>query len=236
MTRVLCLLSVVLHAGLFSIHAESEWRPWLDKITTRLGDNLSPSQRAALGSPLVRVTDGRNPALETVGKQVVVSDAALELWGRLATAVGRDASVQGYLAEFLRRCAASPDGLAALPDPAEIPSKKARKPVVDDRNQKLTAFNQLAATLVATELIRASLGGSTEAGARTDALALETLREGTRLAARSGYTSEALQSLVAALPAGAPKPAWTQPFLPSQTLGPALAKEIKKTERKALGR
>ena len=236
MTRMLRLLPLLLLTGLSSLRAESEWRPWLDKITARLGDSLTPAQRSALGQPPVRSVTGKTPALETVGKQVVVSDAALDLWGRLATAIGRDNRVPGYLAEYLRRCTETPDGVPALPDPSEIPSKKARKPVTDDRNQQLTAFNQLAATLVATELVRASLGDSTEPGARTDALALETLREGTRLAARSGYTSEALQSLVAALPAGAPAPAWSQSFLPPKTLGPALAKEIKKVERKALGR
>jgi hypothetical protein len=100
--------------------------------------------------------------------------------------------------------------------------------------------------LVATELIRtslvqpgvdsASIGSTPVATSLSDAQALEALRGGTQLAARSGYTSEALQSLVKALPNGAPAPEWANSFLPPQTRGPALAKEIKKVERKALGR
>jgi len=236
LARLPLIALLFLQAGFIELRADSEWRPWFEKIHSRLADTLTPQQRSALGKPPVRLTDGKNPGVESANRQVVVSDAALELWGRLALAIGRDAGTPGYLTEFLHRCAAAPDGMAALPDPAEIPSKKPRKPVADDRNQQLTAFNQLAATWVATELVRTSLGSALDPANRTDAQALETLREGTRLAARSGYTSEALQSLISALPAGTPTPVWARSLLPSQTLGPALAKEIKKVERKALGR
>lgn len=246
LARLPLVALLCLQAGFVELRAESEWRPWVEKINARLGETLSPQQRSALAQPPVRVTDSKSPWLESKGRQVLVSDDALELWSRLAVAIGRDSACPGYLAEFLRRCADAPNGMAALPDPAEIPSKKARKPVTDDRNQQLTAFNQLAATLVATELIRtslpqpggdsASIGSTPVAPSLSDAQALEALREGTRLAARSGYTSEALQSLVSALPTGAPTPDWARAFLPSQTRGPALAKEIKKVERKSLGR
>lgn len=246
MTRLFCLSLLWIHVGFLRLNAESEWRPWVEKINGRLVETLTPPQRSALAQPPVRVTEGKSPRLETQGRQVLVSEDALELWSRLAVAIGRDSDCPGYLAEFLRRCADAPNGVAALPDPAEIPTKKARKPVTDDRNQQLTAFNQLAATLVATELIRtslvqpgvdsASIGSTPVATSLSDAQALEALREGTRLAARSGYTSEALQSLVKALPTGAAAPEWASAFLPPQTRGPALAKEIKKVERKALGR
>ena len=246
LVRLPLLALLCLQAGFIELRAESEWRPWFEKIRSRLGDTLNPQQRSALGQPPVRLIEGKNPRLESIDRQVVVSDAALELWGRLARAIGRDSACPGYLDEFLRRCADAPDGLAALPDPAEIPTKKARKPVTDDRNQQLTAFNQLAATWVATELIRtslaqpgvdsASIGSTPVATSLSDAQALEALRGGTQLAARSGYTSEALQSLVIALPTGAPTPEWARSFLPTQPRGLALAKEIKKVERKALGR
>ena len=246
MIRLICLSLLWIHVGFLRLNAESEWRPWFEKINTRLCDTLSAQQRSYLAQPPVRVTGAKSPWLESKGRQVLVSDDALELWSRLALAVGRDSACPGYLAEFLRRCSDAPNGMAALPDPAEIPTKKARKPVTDDRNQQLTAFNQLAATWVATELVRTLLtqpggdsannGSAPVANSLSDAQALDTLREGTRLAARSGYTSEALQSLVIALPTGAPKPEWARSFLPSQTRGPALAKEIKKVERKSLGR
>ncbi len=246
MNRLICLSLLWIHVGFLRLNAESEWRPWFEKINTRLCDTLSAQQRSYLAQPPVRVTTGKSPWVESKGRQVLVSDDALELWSRLALAVGRDSACPGYLAEFLRRCSDAPNGMAALPDPAEIPTKKARKPVTDDRNQQLTAFNQLAATWVATELVRTLLaqpggdsannGSSPVANSLSDAQALDTLREGTRLAARSGYTSEALQSLVIALPTGAPTPEWARSFLPSQTRGPALAKEIKKVERKSLGR
>ena len=238
---LLCVLS--LQIGASSLWADSEWRPWADKIHARLVDNLTAPQRSALPTPPVRLIEGKATSLATAGRQVVVSDAALELWSRLALAIGRDTACPGYLAEFLRRCSEAPEGLAALPDPAEIPTKKARKPVVDDRNQQLTAFSQLAATLIGTELAKATMFPTTEASSGSeakallsDAQALDVLREGTRLAARSGYTSEALQSLINALPTGAPTPAWAGAFLPSQPRGAALAKDIKKVERKALGR
>lgn len=238
---LLCVLS--LQAGFSSLGADSEWRPWAEKINARLVDSLTQPQRSALSTPPVRLIEGKTPSVATVGHQVVVSDAALELWSRLALAIGRDAACPGYLAEFLRRCSEAPEGLASLPNPVEIPTKKARKPVVDDRNQQLTAFNQLAATLIGTELVEAAMFPTTDASPKTDsqarlsdAQALDVLREGTRLAARSGYTSEALQSLISALPTGAPTPTWASAFLPSQPRGAALAKEIKKIERKSLGR
>jgi superoxide dismutase len=130
---------------------------WLVHDGSGLAVVSTPNQ----DSPL---TDGKTPGVESADRQVVVSDAALELWGRLALAIGRDAACPGYFAEFLHRCAAAPDGMAALPDPAEIPSKKPRKPVADDRNQQLTAFNQLAATWVATSVpysMRARMAGGT---------------------------------------------------------------------------
>lgn len=157
MNRLIFLSLLWIHVGFLRLNAESEWRPWFEKINTRLCDTLSAQQRSYLAQPPVRVTTGKSPWVESKGRQVLVSDDALELWSRLALAVGRDSACPGYLAEFLRRCADAPNGMAALPDPAEIPTKKARKPVTDDRNQQLTAFNQLAATWVATELVRTLL-------------------------------------------------------------------------------
>lgn len=238
--RAVGLTLLIIQTGLLRIRAESEWRPWIEKINTRLVDSLAPKQLSVLGKPPVKTSDGKNPSLETIERQVVVSEATAELWSRIALAIGRDAWCPGYLTEFLRRSADAPDGMAALPDPADVPGKKNKKPVADDRNQQLTAFSQLAATLIATELVRPSVvpqgGSSKDEGRPTDAQAREVLLEGTRLAARSGYTSEALQSLLTALPAGAPSPVWANAFLPSQTRGAALAKEIKKVERKATGR
>ena len=238
---LLCVLS--LQIGASSLRADSEWHLLADKINARLVDNLTPPQRSALATPAVRLIDGRTPSVQRVGRQVVVSDAALELWSRLALAIGRDTARPGYLAEYLRRCSETSEGLAALPDPAEIPTKRVRKPVADDRNQQLTAFNQLAATLIGTRLVEAAMFPSNESVPPTDASdrlgdarAREVLREGTRLAARCGYTSEALQALISALPAGTPTPAWADAFLPSQPRGAALAREIKKVERKSLGR
>jgi len=157
MIRLICLSLLWIHVGFLRLNAESEWRPWFEKINARLCETLTPSQRSALAEPPVRVTTGKSPWVESKARQVLVSDDALELWSRLALAMGRDSACPGYLAEFLRRCTDAPNGMAALPDPAEIPTKKARKPVTDDRNQQLTAFNQLAATWVATELVRTLL-------------------------------------------------------------------------------
>ena len=116
------------------------------------------------------------------------------------------------------------------------PRHRPATPWPTHRNPPITAFNRLAPHWVATDKGGASRGSAIVPTNRTDAQAVETLREGSRLAARSGYTSEALQSLISALPAGTPTPVWARSLLPSQTLGPALAKEIKKIERKALGR
>lgn len=238
--RAVCLSLLLIQTGLLRLQAESEWRPWVEKINARLVDTLTPQQQSHWGKPPVKTSDGKNAWVESIERQVVVSDTTTELWSRIALAIGRDASCPGYLTEFLRRCADAPNGMAALPDPSELPSKKAKKMIADDRNQQLTAFSQLAATLISAELVRPSIipqdGASKDAARLTDAQAREVLLEGTRLAARSGYTSEALQSLLTALPAGAPSPVWVNAFLPAQTRGAALAKEIKKVERKATGR
>lgn len=51
LVRLPLLALLCLQAGFIELRAESEWRPWFEKIRSRLGDTLNPQQRSALGQP-----------------------------------------------------------------------------------------------------------------------------------------------------------------------------------------
>jgi len=93
--RAVCLSLLLIQTGLLRLQAESqaksEWRPWVEKINARLVDTLTPQQQSHWGKPPVKTSDGKNAWVESIERQVVVSDATTELWSRIALAIGRDA-------------------------------------------------------------------------------------------------------------------------------------------------
>ena len=95
MTRAVCLSLLLIQTGLLRLQAESEWRPWVEKINARLVDTLTPQQQSHWGKPPVKTSDGKNAWVESIERQVVVSDTTTELWSRIALAIGRDASCPG---------------------------------------------------------------------------------------------------------------------------------------------
>lgn len=216
-----------------------------DKVIRRVVESLDGRNRGELALVPFRLDDSPLPQLRPGTNSVLVGEGFLRLADRLALAITRDDYTPGYMHRFLEGCAADANGIGELPE-WNLPG------VAGDRieNERVTAFNQLVATLVSIEMAHHYLGQHEAAAKRNQGTAGVTralstvisegdnrkaIREGVSAAVHCGYTTEALQRLVLELGRTQARPRWSPWFFPPKVSADTLVKELRKSQDKALG-
>lgn len=211
------------------------------KDEARKGLALSPLDLAPHATPLLapgRLEEG-NLTLDTIR----ISPAMIELINRVAHAHAVNEFQRGYLKSYLKNLAQSNE---AADLPPVTGKKQSRVWAFETMNAQMTAFNEMAGTLVAIDLAHHYLGHYRKYAARlqdsahpvaintlvTDAEWQQAMEAGVKSAMECGLSTEGYSNLLDAVERMERRPAWAAYVMPAQGKVGKMRRDLAKWNKK----